>query len=657
MRPTPRLRAGHRGRRLAAWLAAAVASTVLLAPTAPAQAAPVDDPDTLDAAVYLGEQLKAHDNRLPGFSAGSADWGLTIDAIYALVGAGVGKDVVDASVALIVSDEFTFLDFQHEENMGAFAKTALALQIAGEEPIVKGQDLVDLMRSKITAEGKVGAYSNHFGQSLSVLSLARTDEGVPQDVVDYTVGYQCTDPEHVNFGGFGFTHGSNACGSVDGDAVGMIGSALLAVRDDVDPQVFADAVTWMQNRQVADGSFPAQWSGAGNTNSAGMVAQFARELGTPAALTIAQRAEQYLTSLEVGCTQPYAFGAGSTETGGGFITSWRGAIAYDSAAFAAGAASGIRDNQQDQWRRASAQAILGLEGMPGFSQLTTEGMAADLPELSTCTLTGSAPTVDGSAEIGATLTAAPGVYRTGDVAHIGTPALSWQWFRDGDAIAGATTAEYTVTDADAGAEITVAATVTESGFAADVATSEPVGIEGPPLSAATFDVRTPARPVHRGSTVTITAGGLSDAEAWTLRIAGKKVATGTASAEGRMSATVRLPSAWKKTVAKRKVRVVGERSDRFGATTMATTAPTKLKVTVRAANVRATKKQKVTVAGLLPKERIRIKVTGKKAVTGFANANGKFNVTFKVGQKKGVKKVVVTGVSGTRKGTRTYRVR
>ena len=54
--------------------------------------------------------------------------------MFTLASAGVGKDVMDATVDVIKSNDFTYLDRQNAENLGALANTALALQVAGEDP-------------------------------------------------------------------------------------------------------------------------------------------------------------------------------------------------------------------------------------------------------------------------------------------------------------------------------------------------------------------------------------------------------------------------------------------------------------------------------------------------------------------------------------------
>ncbi len=79
------------------------------------------------------------------------------------------------------------------------------------------------------------------------------------------------------------------------------------------------------------------------------------------------------------------------------------------------------------------------------------------------------PAIAGTAQVGQTLTAVAGTF-------VPTPgAIGYAWHADGVAIAGADRATYTLTAAEAGAEITVTTTATKAGYAAATETSLPVG--------------------------------------------------------------------------------------------------------------------------------------------------------------------------------------
>jgi hypothetical protein len=82
--------------------------------------------------------------------------------------------------------------------------------------------------------------------------------------------------------------------------------------------------------------------------------------------------------------------------------------------------------------------------------------------------TSELPTIDGTPELGATLTA------LGDVFSPTPDSLTYQWYRDGVAIAGETDETYTVVIADSLAEITVEVTATLLGYNELTLTSDPV---------------------------------------------------------------------------------------------------------------------------------------------------------------------------------------
>ncbi|ABM09716.1 hypothetical protein AAur_3453 [Paenarthrobacter aurescens TC1] len=81
-------------------------------------------------------------------------------------------------------------------------------------------------------------------------------------------------------------------------------------------------------------------------------------------------------------------------------------------------------------------------------------------------LTAPTPTISGTAAVGSTLTAAPGTWTTGT-------ALGYQWFRNGTAIVGATSATRVLAAADQGTSLTVRVTGTKAGYATAVRESAP----------------------------------------------------------------------------------------------------------------------------------------------------------------------------------------
>ena len=87
------------------------------------------------------------------------------------------------------------------------------------------------------------------------------------------------------------------------------------------------------------------------------------------------------------------------------------------------------------------------------------------------TLTGSTPTIKGTARIGNTVEASPGSWQPAPV------ALSYQWFRVGVQISGATGSKYVLVAADEGKAISVAVTGVKAGYTSVTKTSAAVVVQ------------------------------------------------------------------------------------------------------------------------------------------------------------------------------------
>ncbi|MEE9965119.1 MAG: carboxypeptidase-like regulatory domain-containing protein, partial [Propionicimonas sp.] len=98
----------------------------------------------------------------------------------------------------------------------------------------------------------------------------------------------------------------------------------------------------------------------------------------------------------------------------------------------------------------------------GYEPTTTESEAT--ATVTAETLAYEAPTITGTPTFGETLNAAAGTWTDG-------ATLSYQWYRDGDKITGATGADYTLGVDDVGAAITVKVTGTKTGYLAHTETS------------------------------------------------------------------------------------------------------------------------------------------------------------------------------------------
>ncbi|PJJ55588.1 3',5'-cyclic AMP phosphodiesterase CpdA [Compostimonas suwonensis] len=108
----------------------------------------------------------------------------------------------------------------------------------------------------------------------------------------------------------------------------------------------------------------------------------------------------------------------------------------------------------------------GLATVSTTSDETVAIAAIELPRTPEVTITGEAT-------VGETLTAAAGDWGVPDV------AIGYNWLRDGEPVADAAAASYTLTDADLGAHMSVTATATAPGYEPKSVTSDPTGAVAP----------------------------------------------------------------------------------------------------------------------------------------------------------------------------------
>jgi hypothetical protein len=113
------------------------------------------------------------------------------------------------------------------------------------------------------------------------------------------------------------------------------------------------------------------------------------------------------------------------------------------------------------------------------------------------------PAVSGTAKVGSTLTATAGTWKPAP------PTLTYQWFRDGTAIPGATARTYRLVAADAGHPVTVRAIAAKPGYTTRYRTSAPTPlVTGKPLTLGTPKI---TGSVHVGRALTVSPGPWSPA--------------------------------------------------------------------------------------------------------------------------------------------------
>lgn len=337
---------------------------------------------------WLIRELDTHGHALPSFTPDSQDWGLTFDALLALAALEVTDNAtVQESYknALDNLDRYTtwnFIegDFDGVLLAGPLAKALLTAAAFGESPSdLRGHDyeseLRNLMRDTSPQRGRFSDRnphsidnSNMFGQSLAMMALAYTDDGVPSDSVGFVVDQQCPD------GGFRLFFVETATcedDTSDPDATAMALQALAVVSQT--PQVeeaLSHGVGYLlSHRDPATGGFGGTGPTAGvNGNSSGLIAQALRGLGH---VSIADQAGEWIVDeLQIHGDQAQGAMQAFESTTGISLQATRheeaGAIAYQPAARIDALANGIGEFARDQWRRTTAQAVFAM-GLPMYS--------------------------------------------------------------------------------------------------------------------------------------------------------------------------------------------------------------------------------------------------------------------------------------------------
>ncbi|MBS3942234.1 MAG: S-layer homology domain-containing protein [Actinobacteria bacterium] len=309
-----------------------------------------EDPDPSEAAAaaagWLATQF-ADGERLETTFDGQTypDAGLTADAVFALAGAGVAGDRIEAATDWLETQVASYTgDGSTETYAGATAKLILVAETTGRDATAFGdRDLVTQLAGLEDADGRFsdasqwGDFSNALTQSLAIVALERaTATGVSDAAVAFLADAACAD------GGIPEQFATDACTS-SVDATGFAVQAFLAADD---AEAADAAVTWLLDQQAADGSFGGGGATA-NTNSTGLSA---------VALAAAGEVEAAAAA-----------------------SAWLAGAQYDCADVAPGAVPYAPTDEGDL-KRATAQALPGLTGV-GLFGTTGAGADADAPVL------------------------------------------------------------------------------------------------------------------------------------------------------------------------------------------------------------------------------------------------------------------------------------
>lgn len=472
-------------------LVAAVALAASVLAALPSTSAATPEPDrsaALAASAWLDSQ--ATDGVFGGF--GGADWALAADAVYAHVAVGRGATAAMPLVDALETgaDDYIAAAGPGTVTAGAAAKSLLVASVVRSDPTdFGGWDLrATLMSTMTTAPGpNLGRFqnlnrndtSNVVVQAYGVLALARTG-GAPADAVAFLQAQQCPGGGFRTFAAPGPACTDDVQGDVDATALAI--AALTAV-DSLGPgdpgaaASAASATTWLMSGQTDDGAFGGNGPTApANANSTALALQVLRAGGHDAA---ADRAATWLRGLQLGC--------GAADAG---------AVAYDRTALAAAGDGVVPSNLDDQFRRTTAQAILGFAGV-SFVEMSIDSLPP-APSPSPCETTSTTST-----------TSTPGATSSTTSTTSTTSATS----TTSTTIAGATTT----------APTTTATTTTAPTTTAPIA----VPSTSPPTSSPTAVAAASAR---RGADVLGAAGARPSALATTGRGVGSVLAVAAWSA-------------------------------------------------------------------------------------------------------------------------------
>ena len=284
------------GRRTLAASIGLIVTSLLLVATGQASAA-TNGPDPQRAAAYLTAPAQLIDGHYyDPYDVGQADWGLTIDAAFALAAerghdaayarlvdflAGNGKDKAGTDVI-----SWTGIGTDYVSG-GSIGKLALVAETAGRDPRdFAGHDLLaEISRATCTgttpigqsacqAAGNYAGGSSVFAQALGIIGQVRGGaRDAAAEPAAFLLSLQDTGggwPSLIPSGGDG--------SDVDSTAIAVM--ALTMVPGDTAAAAAKRGITWLSGTQLPDGSFPGYAppgsAAAHSTNSTGLAIQALR---------------------------------------------------------------------------------------------------------------------------------------------------------------------------------------------------------------------------------------------------------------------------------------------------------------------------------------------------------------------------------------------
>lgn len=357
----------RRTTRAAAYVASAglAISGTLLAVT-PAQSAPPPATPAAEAATWLDGQLTGGLMHNPNFG-GFDDYGLSVDTGFALTDIGghstAVSDIKDA-LADHVDDYVTPFGGPHSYT-GSLAKLAAFVGYPADTSF-GSQNLVTQLEARVASAAPIAGRlqdtgytagsqfdddaANVLGQAYAAAALSAAHSSKADAVTDFLLKQQCSSGYfRLNFTSSktatnqSCTNGTDPA-DPDATAIAVLFLASQSSTTNVGTAI-TKAKSWLVDQQRCDGSFGGGPTTTGsNANSTGVIAW---------ALGDSPASRQAATWLR-------AHQATSADSGNS-LASQTGAIAYDDAALAAGRTNGITTGVEDQWRRATSQAAIGIK--------------------------------------------------------------------------------------------------------------------------------------------------------------------------------------------------------------------------------------------------------------------------------------------------------
>lgn len=314
------------------------------------------------------------------------DYGLSLDVFFALDALHTRPRAARSVLNAVDDAPGAYIGTGAESYAGATGKLATAVELAGRSPrsfggvnlVARLQQRVhtaaDAQRGRATDRSQYGDYSNTIGQSFVVRGLAGAGSSLADEATRFLVKQQCAAGffrEGMDSADYTCDGGTAAQKVPSVDATGFAVQALVAARahgtKGLDGAI-RRAASWLVRRERSNGSFVG--NGVANTNTTGLAATALSLTGRHAA---AERAAAWVSRRQV----TYLVAAQSPR-----LAHETGAIAYSSTQLATARQEGITTDQRDQWRRATAQAAIGVNAVKKLRVVAPSGPRQRLTRVS-----------------------------------------------------------------------------------------------------------------------------------------------------------------------------------------------------------------------------------------------------------------------------------